>query len=854
MIQGRSPRRVQGRAVSAFVALVLSLCATPMVAAASLPGLRAIQASIIPADHAVRAVVMLDAVADESQLEALRSLGLTVQGLRHLPMALVRGTVAELESVLVTGLGKDVYLDRALHWHSKESTGAMRADLTRDLGYDGTGIGVAVVDSGIDASHPDLAGRVVRNVRVYSAEYLDVTGITPPGGWPHQPSLVIPFDDLPYNNTDTIGHGTHVAGIVAGEGAGDGELVGVAPGAHLVGYSTGEILFIFTALAAFDDILATHEEHNVRIINNSWGSSYQLFDPNAPINVATRILHDEGMTIVFSAGNDAEEMTANVNSMAPWVINSGSATVSKERSDFSSSGLMYDNTQVLELDADNHVRFEGDGLGLSHPDTSAPGSNIVSTCTPTGAIVCGATPPGGAASASGTSMSAPHMAGLAAIMLQARPEMTPKQVRQAMQASVVPMRDGAEFWRSGFGFVDAAAAIELVTSSDFSAEKLDALEAAQEAEQKAKRAYSVLASDHWKFDQLPATVLGLDSREFSFELAEGVDAIRAGIAFPADASLVGINAVFEWALSLEDPYGNQVATSTVSSAVGVSLLHADFAELGVEPKAGAWKLVATGEVNSTQPALLYASPLTVSVTQLLGQQAAAPTEPGFVADGSLVLNFTGGAGQTDSPEGCNYDVTGVSAQMVTGAPDAQCQAGTVGYAVNYGASLPAEFVSEPLAADLSIGGIAELRYYLADASGDAAAGGGLIADVDYALDAIDDSGNVLTAIAGGSIVDGGQASADPVFSAYPLEIPAASVPAGARLRLRLTYSGVYSSSMRLIWAGDYSDAGLTLQTAGGSGDSKLGDTRSAVGGALPVQLIWALGLLAAVRRSRRWLR
>ena len=159
-----------------------------------------------------------------------------------------------------------------------------------------------------------------------------------------------------------------------------------------------------------------------------------------------------------------------------------------------------------------------------------------------------------------------------------------------------------------------------------------------------------------------------------------------------------------------------------------------------------------------------------------------------------------------------------------------------------------------MAADLSIGGIAELRYYLADASGDAAAGGGLIADVDYALDAIDDSGNVLTAIAGGSIVDGGQASADPVFSAYPLEIPAASVPAGARLRLRLTYSGVYSSSMRLIWAGDYSDAGLTLQTAGGSGDSKLGDTRSAVGGALPVQLIWALGLLAAVRRSRRWLR
>lgn len=845
---------IQGRSRRSLVVLMLSLFGlTPVTVAASggLPGLQALQASIIPEDHPVRAVVMLAQAPDASQLESLRSLGLTVQGLRHLPMALTRGTVAQLESAVVTGLARDVYLDRALSWHSKESTGAMRADLTRQLGFDGTGIGVAVVDSGIDASHPDLAGRVVRNVRVYSAEYLDVTGITPPGGWPHQPSLVIPFDDLPYNNTDTIGHGTHVAGIVAGEGAGDGALVGVAPGAHLVGYSTGEILFIFTALAAFDDILETHEEHNVRVINNSWGSSYQLFDPNAPINVATRILHDEGMTIVFSAGNDAEEMTANVNSMAPWVINSGSATVSKERSDFSSSGLMYDNTRVAELDADNHVRFEGDGLGLSHPDTSAPGSNIISTCTPTGAIVCGATPPGGAASASGTSMSAPHMAGLAAIMLQARPDMTPKQVRQAMQASVVPMRDGAAFWRAGYGFADAKAAIELVTASDFSAAKLDALEAAQEAEQLAKRPYAVLVSDHWKFDQLPATVLGLDSRAFRFELADGADAIRAGIAFPADASLLGINAAFEWALSLQDPDGNEVAVSTVSSSVGVSMLHADFNELGIEPKAGQWTVAASGEVNSTQPALLYASPLTVSVTQLRSQQVDLPQVPGFVADGSLKFNFTGGSGQTDSADGCDYDVTGVSAQMSTAEPDANCHAGTVGYAVNYGASLPAEFVSEPLASDTTVGGVAELRYFLADASGDAAASGGLIADVDYALDAIDEAGNVLTAIAGGSIVDGGRAAADPVYSAYPLDIPAAHVPAGARLRLRLTYSGVYSSSMRLLWAGEYRDAGLTLQTAGAAADgSKQGSQSGAVAGGLPAKLLLILLTLGMWRRGR----
>lgn len=835
---------------AACITLLLLLAVAPAAALAAQPGLKAIQASLIPANHAVRAVVMLDTPAADDQLESLMSLGLTVQRLKHLPMVLAKGTVAQFESAILLGLAKDVYLDRPLAWHSKESTAAMSANLTRDLGFDGTGIGVAIVDSGIDASHPDLAGRVVRNVRVYSAEYLDLTGIAPPGGWPHQPSLVIPFDDLPYNNTDTIGHGTHVGGIVAGEGVGDGELVGVAPGAHLVGYSTGEILFIFTALASFDDILETHEDHNVRVINNSWGSSYQLFDPAAPINVATRILHDEGMTIVFSAGNDAEEMTANVNSMAPWVINSGSATVSKERSSFTSAGLMFDNTGVAELDADNHVRFVGDGLGLSHPDASAPGTAIVSTCTPTGAIVCGATAPGGSASASGTSMSAPHMAGLAAILLQARPELTPAQIRQVMQVTAVPMRDGAAFWKSGFGFVDAKAAVDLVTATDFSADKLNAMEAAQEAQRLAERAYTVLVSDHWKFDQLPATVFGLDTRSFQFELDANADAIRAGIAFPADAALLGINATFEWSLTLFDPDGIEVAASTVSSSVGVSLLHADFAELGIEPKSGTWTVEAAGIVNSTQPALLYASPLTVSVTQLQKQAVTVSEAPSFVAAGELRLAFSGGSGQAESPEGCDYDLSGVSGQM-TAAADSGCHAGTVGYAVNYGASIPAEFVSEPLAADTVFGGIAEVAYYLADSSGDAAAGAGLIADMTYGLDAVDEAGEVIMAIAGGTIVDGGVASASPVYNAYPLEIPTTAVPAGARLRLRMQFSGVYSSSMRMLWGGEFSDSGLRLQTAGGAQQApKTGASTAAVAGSLPLLTLVGLLLLGISWRRR----
>lgn len=837
-----SPGRLLSR-----VAVAVTLLAS-FAASATPLGLKAIQASKIPEGHVIRVVAMLDQVPAAAEVAALEALGLTVQPLKHLPMALTQGTREQIVSAVAEGVARDMYLDRALAWHSAESTAAMSADATRELGFDGSGVGVAVVDSGIDASHPDLAGRVARNVRVYSAEYLDITGLAPPGGWPHQPSLVIPFDDLPYNNTDTIGHGTHVAGIVAGEGVGDGELVGVAPGATLVGYSTGEILFIFTALAAFDDILATHEQHNVRVINNSWGSSYQLFDPDSPINVATRALYDAGMTIVFSAGNDAQEMTSNVHSNAPWVINSGSATVSKEKSGFSSSGLMFDNTVAMPLDADAHVRIEGDGLGLSHPDVSAPGSNIVSACTPTGAIVCGVTLPGGSASASGTSMSAPHMAGLAAVLLQARPELTPDQVRRVMQVTAVPMRDGAAFWQSGYGFVDARAAVDLVTRENFSDELLDSLQAESEAAMRAARPYSVVASDHWMFDQLLVTVLGLDTRSFAVEVGDGVDAIRASIAFPGDLSLLGLNLLFEWSLTLYDPDGVAVASSSLLPDVGVSVLHADFDELGIAAQPGTWSIEAVGVTNSTQPALLYSSPLTVSVTQLATQAVEVAGPPPFVAAAEMVLGFDGGSGQTSSPEGCDYDVTGVSASMTRGEVDASCHAGTVGYLVNYGASVPAEFVSEPFDSDVSVGGTATLRYYLADALADASSAGGLIADMAYQLDAVDDAGNVISAIAGGSLVDAGLAAPAPVFNEWTFDVPTSTVSAGSSLRLRMQFSGVYSSTMRLIWAGEFSDAGLTLQVAKADA-TKDGSDSAAVGGAMGAAGL-CLMLLIGLRRRR----
>ncbi len=381
----------------------------------------------------------------------LRKLGLETQPLRRLPLALLRGTKSQLLAAVETGAALDVYPNHRMFPTGRASSGAVRADQAAALGFTGQGVGVAIVDTGIDATHPDLRKRVTHNRKLVATGDLSSLGIetsplTPPG------TLVMPVDQLPYNNSDlNSGHGTHVAGIVAADGSGNQDLLGVAPGADLIGYSTGDAVFVsvFAVLAAFDDILVHQREWKIRVVNSSWGLPFQLFDPSDPINVATKALHDAGLVVVIAANNFSEEMTINPFSVAPWVISVGSINLAGKRSSFTSAGLRYDNSRAVALPEDGHLRFEGGGIGLYHPDLSAPGSGILSTRSTTGVLTL--TGAGAGATLSGTSQAAPHVAGVAALLLSANPALTADQVRHALQVTARPLTEGSTFWQSGYG-------------------------------------------------------------------------------------------------------------------------------------------------------------------------------------------------------------------------------------------------------------------------------------------------------------------------------------------------------------------------------------------------------------------
>ena len=389
------------------------------------------QLSFLPDTSSINVVVTYRSAPTALDLAALNSLGI-VGGtrFRRLPMVVVDATPDQIRAIAALASVRSVWADRTLSFFDQGSRiriGMEEVESDPELAVAGSaptgaGVTIAVLDTGVDATHPDLpyGTKVVQNVRVNAALN---TG----------PGFLYPVPVEGVINTDLVlGHGTGVASVAAGSGAASGGAHrGVASGASILALSAGD-LFITNVLEGFDYLLDNRTRFGVRVVNCSWGTQ-GFFDPDDPVNLATRALYDDGVTVVFAAGNYGPSPdTLNPYAVAPWVIGVGSLDPEGKLSDFSSRGIFE------EL--------------IYHPVVVAPGEAITAASP---AALNGGAP---YATVSGTSFAAPHVAGVAALLLQENPALTPAEIKRLVQLSAVPIltRTRAEI---GAGGLDAWAVL-----------------------------------------------------------------------------------------------------------------------------------------------------------------------------------------------------------------------------------------------------------------------------------------------------------------------------------------------------------------------------------------------------------
>ena len=411
----------------------------------------------LPDSSAVNVFIIFYHMPAAADFDALRSAGIFGGTIfNNLPMVLTNATRSQIAAISTLKSVRAIYSNKTFEFFTHDTrvlTGETRVltdrVLTKRNGgmpLSGQGITVAVLDTGIDATHPDLSygSQVIQNVRV-----ADLQGSSP--------AFLYPQVVEGLNDSDPVmGHGTFVAGVIAGTGSASGGYYGgMAPGARLLGVSAGDANLFFV-LSGMDYILSHRVDMNIRVVNCSFGIS-GFFDANDPINIATKILHDAGVSVVFSAGNRGDQPNSlNPYSVASWVIGVGSGTKGGSLSSFSSRGAA--------------------GYGMYHPTLIAPGESIVSTRASGVNVIgtCGLS--AGLASSdndvktippaylsrytcsSGTSFAAPHVAGTIAMMLQANPNLTVDQIKQTLQQTATPML-GYSQYEVGAGYLNIYAAV-----------------------------------------------------------------------------------------------------------------------------------------------------------------------------------------------------------------------------------------------------------------------------------------------------------------------------------------------------------------------------------------------------------
>jgi serine protease AprX len=445
-------------------------------------------AAASPTDQLVVIAVYDEVAANPLTVtQAIMRTGAGVIRFKNLPLVAALATPSQIAAIRGVPNLTGVYANKRITYFLRESRAVIRADDVHALGYTGKGVGVAILDSGIDGLYnPALTypTKTVANVKVV----LSVKDLVTFGDDPTTPKIAgqLAVENLANTESGQMGHGTHVAGIVAGDSAPavGGIYRGVAPGARLIGIATGEGPVILYVLAGFDWLLDNRVKYNIRVVNNSWGSSGE-FDPNDPINIATKKTHDAGVAVVFAAGNcgsggsadcrPAGENQLNPYSVAPWVI-SVAAGCKYNVPDPTNTSAAY----CMDPDGRTPVLADFSSRGrpgdpYAHPDITAPGVRIVSTRASTGTLMNALDAQSDVrrcnssianlqyyTCASGTSMASPHIAGVIALMIEAsKGALTPDQALAVLTRTATPLT-GYAVWEVGAGYVNALAAVKAV--------------------------------------------------------------------------------------------------------------------------------------------------------------------------------------------------------------------------------------------------------------------------------------------------------------------------------------------------------------------------------------------------------
>ncbi|GAA0860081.1 S8 family serine peptidase [Aliiglaciecola litoralis] len=405
------------------------------------------------------------------QLNALNALGISGVSMQSLPIVGALATKSQIEAIYAREDVVSVWENEAITFENHEATQLtgvqqLRADKNmrnKGIPYSGRGIGVVVNDSGIDGNHNDIKfpQHVVQNV-AGQANLLADTGIVP-----------ILYQENIANTEVATGHGSHVAGTIGGNGAmSNGLHTGVAPGADIIGYGSGAYRYILDTMGGFDYALTHQYDYNIRVISNSFGQTNDVgsdFNPDHPTNIVTKRLSDRGIVVVFSAGNSGSgESTITGNfKKAPWVVTVAAGDKNGNLADFSSRGVA-GKGGVVEVDGE---AFEWE----DRPTITAPGVDIVSVRSSTNysnAISISsdadfmdpAQVPFYTVN-SGTSMAAPHVSGIVALMLEANPNMSWREVKDILQNTATNM-PGRAPWEAGAGYVNAHAAVKASLTMD----------------------------------------------------------------------------------------------------------------------------------------------------------------------------------------------------------------------------------------------------------------------------------------------------------------------------------------------------------------------------------------------------